>query len=132
MNHPLVKEFRNFLLQGDIIALAVAFIMALAFKAVIDSFTQGIVMNFIAAIVGKPNFDSIGLDVGDSRLLIGTFFTAVIQLILVGAAVFFFIVKPVNMIKERQKKGEEEPVPDPEDVQLLREIRDLLKTRGGV
>ena len=129
MNHPLIKEFRNFLLQGDIIALAVAFIMALAFKAVIDTFTNGIVLNFIAAIVGKPNFDDIGIDIGDSRLLIGTFLTAVVNLILVGAAVFFFIVKPVNMIKERQKKGEEEPVPDPEDVQLLREIRDLLRTR---
>jgi large conductance mechanosensitive channel len=129
LNHPLIKEFRNFLLQGDIIALAVAFIMALAFKAVIDTFTNGIVLNFIAAIVGKPNFDDIGIDIGDSRLLIGTFLTAVVNLILVGAAVFFFIVKPVNMIKERQKKGEEEPVPDPEDVQLLREIRDLLRTR---
>ena len=129
MNNPLLKEFRNFLLQGDIIALAVAFIMGLAFKGVIDTFTNGIVLNFIAAIVGKPNFDDIGLDIGDSRLLIGTFLTAVVNLILVGGAVFFFIVKPVNMIKERQKKGEEEPVPDPEDVQLLREIRDLLKAR---
>ena len=129
MNNPLLKEFRNFLLQGDIIALAVAFIMGLAFKGVIDAFTNGIVLNFIAAIVGKPNFDDIGLDIGDSRLLIGTFLTAVVNLILVGGAVFFFIVKPVNMIKERQKKGEEEPVPDPEDVQLLREIRDLLKAR---
>ena len=129
MNHPLIKEVRNFLLQGDINALAVAFIMALAFKAVIETFTNGIVLNFIAAIVGKPNFDDIGIDIGDSRLLIGTFLTAVVNLILVGAAVFFFIVKPVNMIKERQKKGEDEPVPDPEDVQLLREIRDLLRTR---
>ena len=129
MNNPLLKEFRNFLLQGDIIGLAVAFIMGLAFKGVIDAFTNGIVLNFIAAIVGKPNFDDIGLDIGDSRLLIGTFLTAVVNLILVGGAVFFFIVKPVNMIKERQKKGEEEPVPDPEDVQLLREIRDLLKAR---
>lgn len=129
MNHPIIKEFRNFLLQGDIIALAVAFIMALAFKAVVDTFTQGIVMNFIGAIFGKPSFDSIGLDVGDGRLYIGTFINAVINLVLVGAAVFFFIVKPVNMIKERQRKGEEEPVPDPEDIQLLREIRDLLKTR---
>jgi len=124
----LLKEFRNFLLQGDIIALAIAFIMAAAFKPVVDTFTNGIVLNFIAAIVGKPNFDDIGLDVGDSRLLIGTFLTAVVNLILVGGAVFFFIVKPVQAIKDRQKK-EGEVVPDADDIALLKEIRDLLKNR---
>ncbi len=129
MKNPLLKEFRDFLLQGDIIALAVAFIMAAAFKPVVDTFTNGIVLNFIAAIVGKPNFDDIGIDVGDSRLLIGTFFTAVVNLVLVGGAVFFFIVKPVKMIQERQKRGDEPPAPDPDDVALLREIRDLLRER---
>lgn len=124
----ILKEFRDFIMQGDIIALAVAFIMAAAFGAVIATFTDGIVMNFIAAIVGEPNFDSVTLDVGDSELLIGTFITAVINLILVGAAVFFFIVKPVQMLRDR-KKAAGEPVPEAEDVILLREIRDLLRTR---
>jgi large conductance mechanosensitive channel len=123
-----LKEFRDFLLQGDIIALAVAFVLAVAFSAVVAAFTDGIVMNFIAAIVGEPNFDSIGLDVGDSRLLIGTFLTAVVNLIIVGAAVFFFIVKPVQMLRDR-KKAAGEPVPESEDVVLLREIRDLLRNR---
>ncbi|MFN8616728.1 MAG: MscL family protein [Dehalococcoidia bacterium] len=129
MNKGIIKEFKDFLLQGDIIALAVAFIMATAFKPVVDNFTNGVVMNFIAAIVGEPNFDSIGIDVGDSRLLIGSVLTALANLVLVGAAVFFFIVKPVNMIKDRQKSGAEPPPPDPEDVALLREIRDLLRAR---
>ncbi len=129
MNKGIIKEFRDFLIQGDIIAIAVAFIMAAAFVPVVDAFTKGIVLNFIAAIVGKPNFDDIGLDVGDSRLLIGTFLTAVVNLVLVGAAVFFFIVKPVQIIKDRMKKGEEAPPPDPEDIALLREIRDLLRNR---
>ena len=124
----ILKEFRDFIMQGDIIALAVAFIMAAAFGAVIATFTDGIVMNFIAAIVGEPNFDSVTLEVGDSELLIGTFITAVINLILVGAAVFFFIVKPVQMLRDR-KKAAGEPVPEAEDVILLREIRDLLRTR---
>ncbi len=128
MNNPIIKEFRDFLLKGDIISLAVAFIMAIAFKSVVDAFTQGIVMNFIGAIFGKPSFDSIGLDVGDGRLEIGIFINAVVNLVLVGLAVFFFIVKPVNVIKERQKKGEE-AVLEGEDVALLREIRDLLKAR---
>ena len=126
--NAVLKEFRDFIIQGDIIALAVAFIMGLAFKPVIDTFTDGIVMNFIAAIVGEPNFDSIGLDIGDSRLQIGSFLTALVNLIITGAAVFFFIVKPVQIIRDRRKK-EGDPVPDPDDVVLLREIRDLLRAR---
>jgi large conductance mechanosensitive channel len=128
VNNPILKEFRDFLLKGDIISLAVAFIMAGAFGAVVASFTDGIVMAFIAAIFGKPSFDSIGLDVGDGRLYIGTFLTAVANLIIVGAAVFFFIVKPVQMIRDRQKAAGE-PVPESEDIILLREIRDALRNR---
>jgi large conductance mechanosensitive channel len=126
--NSILKEFRDFLMQGDIIALAVAFIMAGAFGAVVATFTDGIVMNFLAAIVGEPNFDSITLDVGDSELLIGTFLTALVNLVLVGAAVFFFIVKPIQMLRDRKKQAGE-PVPEAEDVVLLREIRDLLRNR---
>ena len=128
MNHPLVKEFRDFLFRGDIIALAVAFIMAIAFKDVIDTFTQGIVMAFIAAIFGEPSFDSITIEVGDGTLYIGTFLTAVANLILVGLAVFFFIVKPVNILKERRAAGTED-IPEDEQIVLLREIRDALVNR---
>ena len=85
-------------------------------------------MAFIAAIFGKPSFDSIGLDIGDGRLLIGTFLTALINLIIVGAAVFFFIVKPAKMLKARQKDEGVTP-PVSEDTELLREIRDLLRSR---
>lgn len=128
MNQGITKEFRDFLLRGDLISLAVAFIMAGAFGAVVAAFTDGIIMAFIAALFGKPNFDSIGLDIGDGRLLIGTFLTALVNLVIVAAAVFFFIVKPVQAIKDRQKK-EGEVVPDADDIALLKEIRDLLKNR---
>ena len=128
MNSPIIKEFRDFLVRGNLIELAVAFVMAGAFATVVNVFTEGIVLNFLAAIFGKPNFDSIGLDIGDSRLLIGSLLTAIVNLIIVGAAVFFFIVKPVQIIRERQKK-EPETVAPPEDIELLREIRDLLRTR---
>lgn len=128
MNSPIIKEFRDFLVRGNLIELAVAFVMAGAFASVVSVFTDGIVMQFLAAIFGKPNFDSIGLDIGDSRLLIGSLLTAIVNLIIVGAAVFFFIVKPVQLIRDRNK-GEPETVAPPEDIALLREIRDLLRTR---
>lgn len=128
MNHPIIKEFRDFLLQGSLLQLAVAFIMAAAFGAVVIAFTDGIVMAFIAAIFGEPSFDSIGLDVGDGRLYIGRFLTALANLAIVGAAVFFFIVRPAKVLKERQKdEGVTEPIS--EDTELLREIRDLLRSR---
>lgn len=126
MNNPIIKEFRDFLVRGNLIELAVAFVMAGAFATVVAAFTDGIVMQFLAAIFGEPNFDSIGIDIGDSRLLIGTFLTALVNLVIVGAAVFFFIVKPVQIIRDR-KKGEPETVAPPEDIELLREIRDLLR-----
>ena len=126
MNSPIIKEFRDFLTRGNLIELAVAFVMAGAFATVVSAFTDGIVMQFLAAIFGEPNFDSIGLDIGDSRLLIGTFLTALVNFVIIAAAVFFFIVKPVQAIRERQK-NEPETVAPPEDIELLREIRDLLR-----
>lgn len=126
MNNPIIKEFRDFLVRGNLIELAVAFVMAGAFARVVSAFTDGVVLNFIAAIVGEPSFNSIGIDIGDSRLLIGNVITEIVYLILVGAAVFFFIVKPVQIIRER-KKNEPETVAPPEDIELLREIRDLLR-----
>jgi len=128
MNATL-KEFRDFLLQGDIIALAVAFVMGLAFKGVVDAFTGGVVTPFVAAIVGQSSFGEIDLEVGDATLEIGLVLDQVVNLVLVGAAVFFFIVKPVQLIRERKKEAGE-PVPEAEDVVLLREIRDLLRARG--
>lgn len=124
----ILKEFRDFLVRGNLIELAVAFIMAGAFATVVSVFTDGIVMQFLAAIVGEPNFDSITLEIGDSELLIGTFLTALLNLILIGAAVFFFIVKPVQVLRERQR-SEPETIAPPEDIELLREIRDLLRTQ---
>jgi len=126
MNQGLLKEFRDFLFRGDVIALAVAVIMAGAFAPVITSLVEGVFTPFLAAIFGKPNFDSVGFDVGDSRVSIGLVITAIINFVLIATGVFFFIIKPLNIVKERQKKGEEPPAEPAEDVKLLTEIRDIL------
>ena len=70
MNEGIVKEFRDFLMRGNIIELAVAFIMAAAFVPVVTSLVNGVILPFIAAIFGEPNFDNIGFDVGDARVVI--------------------------------------------------------------
>jgi len=118
----MLKEFKDFIASGNLVDLAVAFILALAVKDVIDSFINGIVLNIIAAIVGQPNFDAIGFDLGDSRILVGTFVTAIVNLIIVGAALFF-VVKVMSKLKKA------EPAVDaaPTELSLLTEIRDSLK-----
>ena len=90
-----IKEFKEFIASGNLVDFAVAFVLGLAVKAVIDAFINGIVLNAIAAIVGQPNFDAIGFNLGDSRILIGTFMTAFVNLLIVGA-VLFVIVKIMN------------------------------------
>lgn len=130
MNQGLLKEFRDFLVQGNIVELAIAFIMAAAFAAVVSSLVTDVIMPFIAAIFGEPGFESVGFNVGDGRIAIGVFINAVVNFVLVGAAVFFFIVKPVKMVRERRARGEE-PMPDEavsEEIVLLREIRDALRS----
>ena len=117
----LLKEFKDFISGGNLIDVAVAFILALYVKAVIDSFINGIVLNVISAIVGKPNFDAIGFDLGDSRILIGTFITAVVNLVIVGA-VLFAVVKGYNKLRKPAEGGE--PVTE---ISLLTEIRDSLQ-----
>ena len=101
----MLKEFKDFLFRGNIIELAVAFVMGLAFAAVVNSLVNNLVMPIVAAIIGKPDF----------RGLTFTIHRSVIQFVAIGAAVFFFIVKPVQMMLERSRKEPiEEGMPDEE------------------
>lgn len=124
-----LDDFRKFIMRGNLLQLAVAFILGLYFKDVVDAFTKGIVLAFIAAIFGKPNFDAIGFDVGHSRILVGTFLTAIINFVLV-AFVLFLIIKAYEAMMARLKSspGEAEPLTVGEE--LLTEIRDLLRAQA--
>ena len=112
----ILKEFRDFLLRGNLITLAVAFVMGLAFAALVNSFVANLVMPIIAAIVGKPNFSHLTFTIHKSVFTYGTFITDLISFIAIAAAVFFFIVKPVDMITARRKRGgvEAEEISDEE------------------
>ncbi|MCX7618897.1 large conductance mechanosensitive channel protein MscL [Tepidiforma sp.] len=126
----ILKEFRDFVLRGNVLDLAIAVVIGAAFTTVVNSMVANILTPFIAAIVGQPSFGSINFDIGDATIEIGLFLEAVVNFVIVAAVIFFFIIKPVNLLMERRKRGEAPAdLPTPEEIQLLREIRDLLKTR---
>jgi large conductance mechanosensitive channel len=123
----VLKEFRAFITRGNLIEIAVGLVMALAFKALIDALVNNIVMPLVAAIVGKPSFDSLTATINNSVISYGTFITALVNLVLVGAALFFFVVKPLNVWQARRARGKEQAPPETaEEILLLREIRDKL------
>jgi large conductance mechanosensitive channel len=126
----MIKELREFLLRGNVVDLAVAVILGAAFGAVITSFVEDLLTPLLAAVGGEPNFDQLAFTINDSRFRYGEFINAVLSFVIIGAAVFFLVVKPVNTLMARRKAGEEpEPEAVPEGVVLLGEIRDLLKAR---
>ena len=126
----LMGEFKTFLLRGNVIDLAVAVVLGAAFGAVVTSLVNNLLMPVIAMIFGKPDFSDLIFTINDAVFSYGAFITAVINFVLIGAAIFFFVVKPVNIILERRKRGEEPEEETPEDIQLLREIRDALRARS--
>jgi large conductance mechanosensitive channel len=123
----MLKEFRDFLLRGNIIELAVAFVMGLAFAAVVNSFVNDLVMPLIAMIIGKPDFRDLTFTINDATFRYGAFITIVIQFVAIAAAVFFFVVKPVNALLKRYRSPAEEGMPDEE-----RRHQELLAALRGV
>ena len=118
----MLKEFKEFALKGNLLDIAVGLILALAFVGVVTTFVDGVIMPLIAAIVGEPSFDDIVWTIGDGKILIGTFITAVVNFLLI-AWVLFLIVKAAN----RLRKPEEDA--GPTEVELLTQIRDELARR---
>ena len=110
----MLKEFRDFLLRGNIVELAVAFVMGVAFAAVVSAFVNGLIMPLIAAIFGKHNFNDLTFTIHNSVFSYGSVITALINFIAVAAAVFFFVVKPVNALLGRFRSPAEEGMPDEE------------------
>ena len=117
--------FRDFIMRGNLVELAVAFIIAGAFATLVQSFTA-IIMEGIAKLGGAPNFDE--WTVGGFKT-VGPFLTALVAFLLIAAIVYFFVVKPYEAARARLVKVDEVKEPD-ESTELLREIRDSLRTRG--
>jgi large conductance mechanosensitive channel len=129
----MLKEFRDFLLRGNIVELAVAFVMALAFAAVVNSLVNDLLMPVIAMIIGKPDFSNLTFTIHHAHYRYGSFITNVIQFIAIAAAVFFFVVKPVNALLQRFRSPAEEGMPDEErrHQELLAALRGVSATSAG-
>ena len=124
----MFKEFREFLLKGNLIELAVAFVIGLAFAAVVKSLVDNLITPIIG-MIGGVDFSSESFTINDSVFRYGAFINDVIYFVLVAAAIFFFVIKPVNTIMTRIRKPEELAPDAPTEAALLIEIRDLLARR---
>src|SRR5581483_2081577 len=106
-----MKGFKQFILRGNVLDLAVAVVMGAAFGAVVTALVKDLITPIIAALVGKPDFSGIAFTVNGSKFLIGDFINAVISFLLIAAAVYFFVVLPVNTLMARIKRGQAPPDP---------------------
>jgi large conductance mechanosensitive channel len=122
----MIREFRDFLLRGNLVELAVAFVMGLAFAALVTSLVDDLIMPIVAMIIGKPDFSELTFTINDAVFRYGAFITAAITFVSTAAAIFFFVVKPVNAIMARMSKAEEATVSDEErrHQQLLAALRE--------
>jgi large conductance mechanosensitive channel len=128
----MIKEFREFLMRGNVVDLAVAVVLGAAFGALVTSLVNDVLMQIIGIIIGKPDFGGLTFTINGSEIRYGAFLNALITFVTVAAAIFFFVVKPINTLMARRKAGlEPEPEAVPEDVVLLGEIRDLLRAERG-
>src|SRR5699024_9252244 len=121
----MVKGFRDYMVQGKVMNIAVTVIIGTASTHVITALTDSVLMPFISALVGSPNFDEFAkVTLNGNEIAFGVLLTAIVNFLLIAAAVYFAIVMPMNKIIEmRGKHAEEEPT---EDIALLTEIRDAL------
>ncbi len=106
----MFTEFKQFLMRGNVVDLAVAVVIGAAFGAVVTAFVDNLVMPLIALIGGEPDFNSIGFTIDGTYFGVGAFLTALVSFLIIAAVIFLFVVKPMNALTERMNR---EPTPDP-------------------
>jgi large conductance mechanosensitive channel len=107
----MFRGFRQFLMRGNVIDLAVAVVIGAAFGAVVTALVKDLITPLIAAIGGKPDFSAIVFTVNGSKFLIGDFINAIVSFLMIGAAIYFFVVAPMNALMARIHRGEATPDP---------------------
>jgi large conductance mechanosensitive channel len=126
------KEFKDFISRGNVVDLAVAVVIGTAFTAVVNAVVSGLITPLIG-MIGGTQFDEIEFVINGSTFEVGLVINAIIFFIVVAAVVFFLVVKPLNILEARRKRGEEpvEPEALSDEATLLVEIRDLLAAEAG-
>jgi large conductance mechanosensitive channel len=126
----MIKGFRDFLMRGNVIDLAVAVVIGAAFGAVVAAFATDFIGGIIGAIGGTPDFGNAGFTVNDSKIVYGTTINALIYFLIVAAAIYLVVVLPMQKLAERRARGADAETPAPSDeAKLLTEIRDLLSAQ---
>ena len=126
----MIKGFKDFILRGNVIELAVAVVMGAAFGSIVNALVQDIIMPLITAIFGKQDYNSLFTTLNKSQIFYGKFITAVISFLLIAVAVYFFIVMPINHFEKLRKRKQGLPeVPSQEtELELLAQIRDAVSS----
>ena len=127
----MFKGFKDFLLRGNVVDLAVAVVIGTAFTALVTAFTESFLLPLIG-LVGGGGVDGGTLTVDQQRFTFGVFINAVITFTLTAAVVYFLVVLPLRKIVERRRRGEEAGPTEPTQVELLVEIRNLLRAQQGL
>jgi large conductance mechanosensitive channel len=125
----MIDGFKQFIMRGNVVEMAIGIVLGLAFKGVIDAVVAGFISPLVAAIFGQPDLTSIGnFQIGEGNFHIGLILQAIFSFLTVAAAIYFVVVVPMNKLAER-RKAKDEPVAEdgPTEVELLIEIRDALK-----
>src|ERR1700727_1986979 len=107
---PMLSGFKQFILRGNVIDMAVGVVIGAAFASVVSAFTKDLLTPLIAAVVGKPDFSALQFTINNSKFPIGDFINAIVSFLLVATAVYYFVVLPVNALMARVHK---EPPADP-------------------
>jgi large conductance mechanosensitive channel len=122
----MLTEFKDFLMRGNIVELAVAFVIGVAFAAVINSLVDDLIMPFVAMIIGKPDFNGLTFTINDAVFRYGAFITQVVTFVAIAAAVFFVVVRPMQALAARKKRDDPAAVSDEE-----RRHQELLAALGA-
>lgn len=133
MGGKVLKGFKEFIMRGNVVELAVAVVMGTAFGAIVTALVNDIVMPLITAIFGKQDYSRLFWTVHNSKIMYGSMLNALLSFLMIATGVYFLIVLPINHYNARRRRvlGLPEPKAAPTEVELLTAIRDLLAAQNG-
>ena len=122
-----MKDFKEFLLRGNLVDIAVGIVIGVAFAALVTAFVADLITPLLAAIGGKPNFADLSFTINGSHFLYGSFINALISFLIIAAVIFFLVVKPVNALMARRRTEPPVDVPTRECPECLSEIPEAAR-----